>query len=456
MIFAFNTVKSGNSPVASRISTQLSETAIQPISTPQWTEEPFPPIYLVTHGTEEPYPPLFVPAQVTDVPYIPPDTPNLTPVSTRMIAVTFTPTNYPSPTILPTLEGPLPHGLKIVYAETDWQKGITNIWLVNITDLFKERKLLATVNNQPQFGVYGEVSPDGNKISYRVLPPNADLKSALTNGHELWIMNSDGSESRMLSIRNISREIWSPDSKFIIADRSMPIYDSAGNILDFRSELYLININNLEMKLLNINPQKSYFEMTGWSGDGKVFYYSVVTGSSWELWAVNVSTGSSYFKIASHSDHAGHPVLSPDGNWLLFTADINGRLNYIICSIDGKQRKDIITNILISEYTILPIAKISANSKNLLFFDLTETDQQLKLEKIRINNMEKQILPSESIFFESKKTYELMDWSPDEKWAVVREYPRGLNFIKIDNGEVIKMPSTQPFHWLTFFGWIDQ
>ncbi len=444
LIFAFTMLRPQNSPSASQILGQEAN--------------PYPELptqsKLLIQGTE-------IPA------YPPPPTYNEIELPKITEAATLIPTSYPLPTItptpvnLPTQEGPLPPGLKMVYAETDGKNGITNIWLVNIADLLKERKLLATIKHKERYGVYGEVSPDGNKIAYEVIPPNTSTRAARTHGSEIWVMNADGSEPRMIAAQMGYVAMWSLDSKSIIAGRWMPTQDYSSNVYDYgREEFYLVDVASSEMKLLIADEKPYDIYPAGWSSNGQVFYYVVRTAlTSWELWAIDISTGETYLQIASPIDQAELPVLSPDGNWLLFPATEDGRRLQIVLSIDGKQRKDIPQNVLNNETQSLPITLFSANSQNLLFSNPAELDQQPNLEKIDINKSEKLNIPIISPFTETGNSYDLCGWSPDEKWAIVREYPKNITtlyFIKIDNGEMMKMPATQPFYRLYFFGWINQ
>lgn len=444
IIFAFIVLK----PQASLSSPQLSgQQAYPPPENPTWFD-------IFTQGTGVPYPPPVRP------------TASLRPKG--MEEPTLVPTLKPSPmptqtpVILPSQGGSLPPGLKMVYGETEGASGTTTIWLVNVKDIFSDRKLLATVDHKIGHEVRGKVSPDGNKIAFIVVPSEASEISAHTNGSELWVMNLDGSESRMAANQVGYMGMWSPDSKAIIVGRWIPIEDNGSPASGWRKEIYLVDTDRSEMKMLVADEKSSDIQPVGWSSSGQVFYYVVraTITSAWELWAADISNNSTHFQVSSPFETNDTPVLSPDGNWLLFMVIKDGQPTLIILSIDGKQQKIITQEIMNDESASQLTGMWSANSQSVLFYIPSETGQQSNLEIVSLGTMKKQSFPITTALGRIENYLTLIGWSPDEKWAMMRESPTQpqstLYIIKFDSGEITKIPLSLPSNWLIPFGWINQ
>jgi len=102
----------------------------------------------------------------------------------------------------------------------------------------------------------------------------------------------------------------------------------------------------------------------------------------------------------------------------------------------------------------------SANSQSVLFYIPSETGQQSILEIVSLGTMEKQSFPITTALDGIENYLTLIGWSPDEKWAMMRESPTQpqstLYIIKMDSGEITKIPLSLPSNWLIPFGWINQ
>jgi len=409
-----------------------------------------------------------VPKIEVDTPYPPPVEPVASPIPKELNLHTPTPTSkstsIPTQTLvpLPTQEVPLPSGLKLVYGETDGENGITRIWLVNITNFLNERKLLATINHKAGYEVRGNVSPDGNKIAYIVVPPGISEKSARTDGSELWVMNSDGSGSHMIMDKIGYLGMWAPDSKSITVGRWMPIENNGSTTSGWRKEIYLVKTDDLERKLLVTDDKSSDFQPVGWSSDGQVFYYVVKTtlSTSWELWAVDVSTGMIYLQLSPPFKTNDIPVLSPDGNWLLFSVTKDEQRTLVVLSIDGQQQNNIAQSATNSGTSGQLTGLWSTNSQSILLYVPSETDQQPNFELVSLNGVEKQNFPITASFLTKDDYLSLIEWSPYEDWAIVREYPTqpqsNLFVIKIDDGKTMQLPLSMNSNWLIPFGWLNQ
>jgi len=400
--------------------------------------------------------------------YPQPEIPQSTSISKSTQAAISIPTTLPSPTPpqsflpLPTYNGLLPAGPKLVYAETDGVHGISRIWLANIGDLLNQRKLLATVQHKPGYGLNGKVSPDGNKIAYILVPPGSSERSARTDGNELWLLNSDGSHPYKLTDQIGYLGMWAPDSKSLIVGRWISAENNESPVSGLRQELFLVHTADSEMKLLITGEPSANLQPDGCSKDEQVFYYAVQTSfpPSWELWSVEIPSGSPHLQISRPFESNDIPVLSPDGKWLLVTKTESGQRALLVMSIDGQGQINIAQSTTSSGTADQLTGWWAADSQSILLYIPSENGKQPDFEVTGFDGKQKRKFQIADPILGKGEYLSLIGWSPDQDWAIVRQYPHRpqstVFTIQMKDGKTVKFPIASPSNWLSLLGWINQ
>jgi len=239
-------------------------------------------------------------------------TPIPTPVPPTPLPSELTPAP-PAPTLtpIPTPSSPLPSGPKIVYAETfppiinpatpspvgDHNTTVSTLWIANVSDLTKRRNLVTFIH-KAGYGVNAAVSPDGNMISYITLAPGPGERARLFSA-TLWVLDIDSGASRKLAEGlSYNVNIWSPDSRTVVCQKNVPIPNPPDENIPLRTELYAVDIDSGEQRLLLADDTAYGISLVGWSPEGTLFYYRRITlAGEQELWAVDVASGTSQFKM---------------------------------------------------------------------------------------------------------------------------------------------------------------
>lgn len=171
-------------------------------------------------------------------------------------------------------------------------------------------------------------SPDGKQILY-----GADMG----NGNwEVFLMNADGSNARRLTNHPASdgHSHWSPDGTRII-------FNSARTTPDLKEpwsrqwhEIFSMKTDGSDLRQLT--QCKSICTYGVMSPDGKRIAFRKVTqtpGFNWEMTMgarnsevfVADADGANEVNVSNSAGYDGWPIWSPDGQWLLFSSNRNGK-----------------------------------------------------------------------------------------------------------------------------------
>lgn len=422
---------------------------------PQVAQQPYPPPQTPTMPAPSP------PGTPSLEPYPPPATLTPVPISTPTALPTMTPVPTATPMAVPTPSGPLPPGMKVVYGETDSSAGTTMIWLASTTNPGL-RRLLTTIIHKEGYGVQGAVSPDGNKIAYFMIPPGTGERAARTAGGELWVMNSDGTDSHRVADRvgwASPRTMWAPDSRTLTYGRRVPLKNPTGSQVLWRTELHVVTTDATQPRLLLADDAAHDIQTVGWSADGRLFYYARWANlqDRWELWGVDVLSGSTQFQISAPSQNADSPALLPDGDHLIFTILEGEQRALVMLSVDGREQRTIVSGATgdqpINRYT----GTWSPDGQSILAHIPPQAEQPARLERIDLRTGQRHTIPTDAV--SGDEFFMPRSWSPDGEWLVVLKYPRmqSLAYLMRATGRpMMQIPLTQSSNWVSLLGWTDR
>ena len=171
-------------------------------------------------------------------------------------------------------------------------------------------------------------SPNGNKIVY---DSGVDYTSGGL-GKGLWIMNSDGSDQKMIldpkkspGSNNVHSD-WSPlgDKIVFVRDR---LHGGGG--------IWIINPDGTNESRLTFSSEIERYP--NWSPDGiKIVYINGSASSPYRIWIMN-SNGSEPFILNDSSEYiiGGFPTWTKDGSKILYTKEKEGNVDIWSIGIDG-------------------------------------------------------------------------------------------------------------------------
>ena len=174
-----------------------------------------------------------------------------------------------------------------------------------------------------------EISPNGEFIVFKQSTGNSEKNA-------IWIMDRTGD-----NVGNIPRALgwdptWSPDGKYILF----------ASDLDGAIQLYSIRVTGKELKRISNLP--SIRGRSDWSSDGQ--FIVTYSGEPWkrDVYIMNAD-GSSARVLSPAGGNSQGPSISPDGQWVAFTAyfdhpnDDHGCEIYIM-RIDGTDFRRLTSN----------------------------------------------------------------------------------------------------------------
>jgi tol-pal system beta propeller repeat protein TolB len=172
-----------------------------------------------------------------------------------------------------------------------------------------------------------EISPDGSSIVFK-------LSSG--NSNQLWLMDRDGKNPHPIPNASGWDPTWSPDGTLILFASDMQ-----GLI-----QLYTIRLDGSELQKISDLP--AIRGRSDWSSDGK--FIVTYSGDAWgrDVYMMNPD-GSNTHVLTPPNGNAQGPSISPDAQWVAFTAyydhpgDIHACEIYIV-RVDGADLRRLTNN----------------------------------------------------------------------------------------------------------------
>ena len=205
----------------------------------------------------------------------------------------------------------------IVFQRGGWEN--PRIWVMD-ADGKNERQLTES------FGQYPEWSPDGEQITFAGW------------GGDIYIMNADGSDMKLLTGDNINQAdwypTWSPDGKQIAFSR---------RTADEKfTNICVMNADGSDLRVLIEEPWPSVNICSpSWSPDGKkIAFDRAIQNTEGGIWVMDADGKDAKML----TDRGGSPRWSPDGSLIVFNSSLGGEawnwaLGIFVMDADGKNRK---------------------------------------------------------------------------------------------------------------------
>jgi hypothetical protein len=136
-----------------------------------------------------------------------------------------------------------------------------DIYVVNV-----DTKEIVNLTNTPDIDEAGPIawSPDGGEIAYVVIEQVERSRQQIFDIPHIWIMNSDGTNRRLLLNRPCDNPVWSPDGEFLLVSAEI------GGPWGTSWEPVLVRKNGEEIRLMGFSGYP-----LSWSPDGRyILFYS--------------------------------------------------------------------------------------------------------------------------------------------------------------------------------------
>ncbi len=177
---------------------------------------------------------------------------------------------------------------------------------------------LLTDGNPHAIYRYPAISPDGSRVAF-----TRDEDS----DHALYVMGIDGSNLRRLSSSfvGVSEPAWSPDGSKIAYVRGYDTtYGGHANITTCGSEIYVIDV--FSHKQTNMTQGAGGTD-PAWSPDGTRIAFSSFRGGNHEIYTMT-SSGNEVKRLTDTGGAEADPAWSPDGTRIAYTAHLTEGMFY--------------------------------------------------------------------------------------------------------------------------------
>ena len=182
------------------------------------------------------------------------------------------------------------------------RSGLPQVWLVNI-----DGTNLQQLTDLPTGACQPNWAPDGSRLVF-ISPCSEDLETYM--GAALYIIDADGSNMVSFSIQGLGNfdPAWSPDGNRIAFSALRE---------DERPQIWVRDLRSGGLQLLSESNYRDF--QPSWSQMGsKVIFISTRQGPS-QVWTMD-SDGTNQERFSVSGDlKNSYPVLSPDGQMLIFT-----------------------------------------------------------------------------------------------------------------------------------------
>jgi len=174
---------------------------------------------------------------------------------------------------------------------------------------------------------------------------------------QIWVKTENGREfqaSQFTDGRAIRRLRWSPDDRQIVSS--------------FENELYLIEVDTREYRVLWTTSRSSEIEAPNWSKDGASIYYSSTFNGEWQIYRKDISSNAAPTVVTQNGGYS--PVLVDDNRMLYFKYHLDG---IWMLSLDSNEETK-----LVEDTNVFSHDGLYTREQGFFYISIDEAGNQLK------------------------------------------------------------------------------
>jgi len=149
-----------------------------------------------------------------------------------------------------------------------------------------------------QNDAYGQFSHDGRKIAF---------SSDASGSGEIWMCDSDGSNSIQLTNFGAGTNSWSPDNRYL----------AFNSVLQGNRDIFIMNKEGGQLRRMTTESSDEHGPT--WSRDGRWIYFTSNRSGGWGTWKLPVSGGEA-IQVSKEGGFIHYE--SKDGRWLYYRDSI--------------------------------------------------------------------------------------------------------------------------------------
>jgi Tol biopolymer transport system component len=206
------------------------------------------------------------------------------------------------------------HGQQLVVSE--FGDSADTVVVVNPYDV-TSRKVIATIDHAPGYGVFPSLAPDGKALAYTALPSDAPKPSPDSPAIAAVVDVEDRVTVLANDVDLLIAPVWSPDSSSVVVRKNTPSPDSAGSF-----ELILLKRDGTRSTVTTWSTAAVF--PIAFSPDGSKLYFATLNTAGTDLYSV-APDGTGETRVAHLSDEIARDwQLSPDGATLAYSVSETG------------------------------------------------------------------------------------------------------------------------------------
>jgi Tol biopolymer transport system component len=175
-------------------------------------------------------------------------------------------------------------------------------------------------------------SPDGKRIVFH---------STRSGGSEIWVSDSDGSNSQQLTFLRApitGSPRWSPDGTRIVFDSNV----------EGQFDLYIISADGGTPQRLEMNPAND--AVASWSHDGKSIYFASDRSGQWQVWKMTAD-GRHAVQVTRHGGYV--PFESADSRLIYYSKE-PGQTSLWRVPVGGGDEQQVLQPVLWLDFALVP------------------------------------------------------------------------------------------------------